>query len=87
MTNEEKARELAIKSTKHIDDNGKEVYNVFVESALQEMAEWKDKQIIDLWNVVRNVFEAWMGGTMNDVRECMKDLEYVYDKFKKAMEE
>lgn len=45
MTNEEKARKLAIQSTKHIDDNGKEVYNAFVESALQEMAEWKDERV------------------------------------------
>lgn len=44
MTNEEKARELAIKSTKYVDDNGKELYNVLVEAALQEMAKWKDEQ-------------------------------------------
>lgn len=47
-----------------------------------EMAEWKDKQMMELWNVARNVYEAWMGGTMNDVRECMQDLGHVYDEFK-----
>ncbi|MBQ3945694.1 MAG: hypothetical protein II684_05205 [Treponema sp.] len=42
--NEEKARELAIISSKYIDDDGKEMYNVCVEAALQEMAQWKDQQ-------------------------------------------
>lgn len=53
MTNEEKAKELAIKSTRHTDDNGKELYNVFVEAALQEMAEWKDKQYSIAYVVTR----------------------------------
>lgn len=44
MTDEEKAKKLAIKSTRYIDDNGKELYNVLVEAALQEMAEYKDNQ-------------------------------------------
>lgn len=45
MTNEKKARQLAIQSTKDVDDNGNEVYNVFVEAALLEMAQWKDEQL------------------------------------------
>jgi hypothetical protein len=53
MANEEKARELAIKSTKYIDDNGKEMYNAFVEAALQEMAAWKDKQYKTAYVVTR----------------------------------
>jgi len=53
-----------------------------VEYGAMKMAERKDQQAMELWNVVRNVYEAWMGGTMNDVRECMKDLGHVYDKFK-----
>lgn len=44
---EEKARELAIKSTRDVDGNGNEVYNVFVEAALQEMATWKKRQMIE----------------------------------------
>lgn len=47
MTNKEKARDLAIKSTIHLNDEGKEVYNALVEAALQEMAEWKEQQMID----------------------------------------
>jgi len=43
-SNEEKARELAIKSTRDVDGNGNEVYNAFVEAALLEMAEWKDSE-------------------------------------------
>ena len=48
MNNKQKARELAIKCSKTTDVNGNEVYNVFCEAALQEMAEWKDKQYHDL---------------------------------------
>lgn len=44
---EDKAKELAIKSTRDIDHHGNEVYNVFVEAALQEMAAWKEQQMIE----------------------------------------
>ena len=47
-----KSRELAIKSTRDIDDKGNEVYNAFVEAALQEIAQWKEEQMIQkakLW--------------------------------------
>ena len=44
MNNKEKARHLAIQSTKDVDDNGNEVYNAFVEATLLEMAQWKDEQ-------------------------------------------
>ena len=42
--NEEKANELAILYTRDINDDGVEVYNVFAEAALLEMAQWKDEQ-------------------------------------------
>ena len=77
---EEKARELAIKSTRDIDDKGNEVYNVFVEAALQEMAEWKKKQLIQ---------EAveWLKLHMpfGEVSESLKD--DVIEHFKKQMYE
>ena len=47
MTNKQKARELAIKSTRDIDDKGNEVYNSLVEAALQEMAKWKEQQMVE----------------------------------------
>lgn len=45
MKNEEKARKLAIQSTRDVDCNGNETYNAFVEAALLEMAQWKDEQL------------------------------------------
>lgn len=76
MTNEQKTKEL-VQTWCNNKYFARDVYN-----AVMDMAEWKEKQIIELWNVARNVYEAWMGGTMNDVRECMKDLGHVYDEFK-----
>ena len=43
MTNEEKARKLAIEYCKDIDDEGRESYNIFCEEACLEMAKWKDE--------------------------------------------
>lgn len=78
MTNEEKAKEIKTNDVCVVWNEGcPNVYN-----AAMEMAEWKEQQMNELWNVARNVYEAWMGGTMNDVRECMKDLGHVYDEFK-----
>lgn len=78
MTNEEKANEIKANDVCCVWNGGcPNVYN-----AAMEMAEWKDKQMMELWNVARNVYEAWMGGTMNDVRECMQDLGHVYNEFK-----
>lgn len=57
MTNSEKARELAIKSTIDIDEKGNEVYNGLVEAALQEMAAWKEKQMIEkMENCVKGLY-------------------------------
>lgn len=56
--------------------------NIAFEKGFCLGAKWVDKQMVELWNVARNVYEAWMGGTMNDVRECMKDLGHVFDEFK-----
>ena len=52
MNNKEKARQLAIQSTKDVDDNGNEVYNAFVEAALLEMAQWKDEQFKQILQVI-----------------------------------
>lgn len=81
MTNEEKARELAIKSTKYIDDNGKEMYNAFVEAALQEMAEWKEQQMIE------KACE-WLNDNLASFWQCKlyDDITFI-DDFKKVMEE
>lgn len=91
MTDSEKSHEIANKNfewiSNFVEDNNlsKEDRNQIrfkIYSACQEMAEWKEQQMMELWNVARNVYEAWMGGTMNDVRECMKDLGHIYDEFK-----
>lgn len=63
MTNEKKARQLAIQSTKDVDDNGNEVYNVFVEAALLEMARWKDEQ-----------FSAIINGLPQPIKDLIKTL-------------
>ncbi|MBP5589075.1 MAG: hypothetical protein J6X26_00895 [Bacteroidales bacterium] len=44
MTNEEKARELAMEYCKELDDEGRTSYNIFCEEACIEMAKWKDEQ-------------------------------------------
>lgn len=80
MTNEKKVGEM-FPFYEDMDDV-EIVQTVFKRAGAIEMAKWKDEQIMELWNVVRNVHEAWMGGTMNDVGECMRDLGHVYDKFK-----
>lgn len=79
MTNEEKAREIIgggcnKKGCRECGGSLSVAEGCVEFRHLKEMAEWKEKQMIELWNVTRNVYEAWMGGTMNDVRECMKDL-------------
>lgn len=83
MTNEEKARQLAIQSTKYVDDNGKEVYNAFVEAALLEMAEWEKQQMID------KACEWWENKltypTMSQVEIDWMQTKIV--SFRKAMEE
>lgn len=81
MTQEEKARELAIKSTRDIDDKGNEVYNVFVEAALQEMAAWKEQQMID--NAVEWMRSRQKGFINKIATITEKDIQ----DFKKAMEE
>lgn len=43
MTNEEKARELAMEYCKELDDEGRTSYNIFCEEACIEMAKWKDE--------------------------------------------
>lgn len=82
MTNEDKATEIA----RHIIETYADINKDNLPNALWfaaiNMAEYKEQQMIELWNVARNVYEAWMGGTMNDVRECMRDLGHVYDEFK-----
>jgi hypothetical protein len=79
MTDLEKAIELARKHDGLFGARNREECCV---AACQEMAEWKEQQMVELWNVARNVYEAWMGGTMDDVRECMKDLGHVFYEFK-----
>ena len=82
MKNEEKTKQLVCDKgcTGTYCEKYREKCDVF--NAVMEMAEWKEKQMVELWNVASNVYKAWMGGTMNDVRECMKDLGHVYDEFK-----
>lgn len=79
MTNEEKAKELAIKYCKEIDPYGKEVYNIGCEIACCEMAEWKEQQMIDKaceW--LEPIFKSLVG--CNDSVELIED-------FKSIMEE
>ena len=78
MTREEQIREAAY--SRYCNDSS--VTFGLQCNCFEEGAKWADKQMMELWNVTRNVYEAWMGGTMNDVRECMKDLGHVYDEFK-----
>lgn len=80
MTNEEKAKELAIKSTRDIDDKGNEVYNCLVEAALQEMAAWKEKQMIE--KVVKWMLNNHIHYPNNGI-----GTEQIIEDFKKAMKE
>lgn len=78
-------REEEIQSESHRALNKESIpdsNNIAFEKGFCLGAKWVDKQMVELWNVARNVYEAWMGGTMDDVRECMKDLGHVYDEFK-----
>lgn len=76
MTDEEKAKELAIKATKYIDDNGKETYNAFVEAALQEMAEWKDEQ----WRLRAQTAFCASRGCMFQCGTTMCDARIAFDR-------
>ncbi len=71
MKDGEKARDLAIKSTRDIDDKGNEVYNAFVEAALQEMAAWKQDQLID--NTYRLLVEKYFF-TEDEAKKFIEDL-------------
>lgn len=87
MKHEKKAQEIYNITYKQcIEDDYPEIVSktcaIMSKTGAEIMAEWKEQQMLELWNVARNVYEAWMGGTMNDVRECMQDLGHVYDQFK-----
>lgn len=91
MTNEEKASEIIgggcnRQSCSECGGSLSVVEGCVEFRHLKEMAEWKDEQMMELCNVARNIYAAWMGGTMNDVRECMKDLGHVYDEFKDGIQ-
>lgn len=75
MTNSEKARELAIKSTIDIDDKGNEVYNCLVEAAQQEMAAWKEKQMIEkMENCVKELYLPAYSYLDRDNLELIQDI-------------
>lgn len=75
MKDEEKARDLAIKSTRDIDDKGNEVYNAFVEAALQEMAAWKQDQLIE--NTYRLLVEKYFF-TEDEAKKFIEDLKAMF---------
>ena len=83
---QEKARELAIKYCKDIDPHGKEVYNIGCAIACCEMADWADQNPRKgLWDSKKVI--AWLMENMNNYLVKGRDIDFIYEDLRKAMEE
>lgn len=88
MTDLEKAQELAIKYCKEIDSHGKEVYNIGCEIACNEIAKWKEQQMIEKaceW-LENNMHDYFDGNSEFAVAIDFITCDKFVEKFKKAME-
>lgn len=76
MTNEEKARELAIYFGREIDAQGKACYDIGYEVACSKMAEWKDDKFFTILACIKFSLEKQgIGGADKFIEDIQKEWE------------